>query len=148
MGKRRPLRNGYGESLRGSSWGRLARGMREGSTVLVVDDEPAIRLLCRVNLEFEGYDVLEAGTFAQAREQLEAADVDVVLLDVHVAGEDGRDFFRELNGRGRRPAVAYLSGSIDIDRGGEGAEAVVLKPFQLDELTSTVARLADLAPVG
>ena len=35
--------------------------------MLVVDDEPAIRLLCRVNLELGGYDVREAGTLADAR---------------------------------------------------------------------------------
>lgn len=122
--------------------------MREGRTVLVVDDEPSIRLLCRVNLELEGYQVLEAGTFAEARTQLDSTDVDVLLLDVHVAGEDGRDFLREVRERGPGPAVAFLSGSVAIEHGGEGADGVIVKPFQLDELSRTVARLADLAPVN
>src|ERR671929_1381952 len=64
--------------------------MGGGHSVLVVDDEPSIRLLCRVNLELEGYRVLEADTLAQARERLRDEDVSVVLLDVHVGSEEGR----------------------------------------------------------
>jgi DNA-binding response OmpR family regulator len=42
--------------------------MREGKgTILVLDDEPSLRLLCRVNLELEGYRVLEAATLDEAR---------------------------------------------------------------------------------
>ena len=48
-------------------------------TVLVVDDEQAIRLLCRVNLELDGYVVLEAGTLDEARAHLDRIDVDAVL---------------------------------------------------------------------
>ena len=123
-------------------------GMRQRGTVLVVDDEPSIRLLCKVNLEVEGYRVVEAGTLDEARERLDEEQVDVVLLDVHVAGEDGRDFLRELRGRGPGPAIAYLSGSMEIERNGEGADGVIAKPFQLEELSETVGRLAELAPVG
>ncbi|TML77568.1 MAG: response regulator, partial [Actinobacteria bacterium] len=55
--------------------------------ILVVDDEPSIRLLCRVNLELDGHEVLEAGTLASAREAVAGEDVDLVLLDVHLRGE-------------------------------------------------------------
>lgn len=117
-------------------------------TVLVVDDEPSIRLLCKVNLELEGFRVLEAGTIGEAWTQLDDESIDVVLLDVHVAEGDGREFFRQLRARGPGPAVAYLSGSTEIERTGEGADAVLSKPFQLEELAATVRRLAELAPVG
>jgi DNA-binding response OmpR family regulator len=56
----------------------------ERATVLVVDDDPSLRLLCRVNLELEGYRVLEAGDLAAARSALSGDDVDVILLDVHL----------------------------------------------------------------
>src|SRR5262249_31925716 len=59
----------------------------ERPVVLVVDDEPAIRLLCRVNLEIGGYTVREAGTLGEAREQLAAGPIDVALLDVHIGTE-------------------------------------------------------------
>ena len=117
-------------------------GAGAGSTVLVVDDEPSIRLLCRVNLELEGYRILEAASFEEAREHLRVGGVDVVLLDVHVGRESGRDFLPELRREAPGTQVAYLSGSVDIAAGGEGADGVIHKPFQLDELTQTVARLA------
>ncbi len=122
--------------------------MRQGRTVLVVDDEPSIRLLCKVNLELDDYRVLEAGTLDEARAQLDAEAIDVILLDVHVGGEDGRAFLREVRERGPGPAVAFLSGSVDVERSGEGADGVVPKPFELEDLVGTVARLAQLAPVG
>ena len=128
--------------------GKLARGMGQPGTVLVVDDEPSIRLLCKVNLELEGYRVLEAGTLDEARAWLEGDAVDVILLDVHVAGHDGRHFLREVRERGPGPAVAYLSGTFEIEKSGEGADAVITKPFALEDLSRTVARLAAIAPVA
>jgi len=53
-------------------------------TVLVVDDDDSLRLLCRVNLELEGYRVLEAATVKAAVNVLRDEPVDVVLLDVHI----------------------------------------------------------------
>jgi two-component system phosphate regulon response regulator PhoB len=111
-------------------------------TVLVVDDESAIRLLCRVNLELEGYRVLEAATLVDARRQLEAEDVDVLLLDVHVGSDDGCELLRELSD-GESPArVALLTGSVDIATLEGGiADAMIPKPFSLETLTGTVSAL-------
>ena len=58
-------------------------------TVLVVDDDDSLRMLCRVNLELEGYRVLEAGTTEAAAETLASEPVNAVLLDVHVGEADG-----------------------------------------------------------
>ena len=58
-------------------------------TVLVVDDDAAIRFLCRVNLELDGWAVREAAAIQEARETLAATPVDIVLLDVHVASTAG-----------------------------------------------------------
>ena len=107
--------------------------------VLVVDDEPAIRLLCKVNLELAGYEVREAGTLAAARTQLDD-DVAVVLLDMHVGNERGESLLGEL--RARRVPVAVVTGSTDVGALAESADAVLGKPFTIDELEATVARLA------
>jgi DNA-binding response OmpR family regulator len=109
-------------------------------TVLVVDDDPSIRMLCRVNLEFDGWLVLEAGTIEQARAQLNAAAVDVVVLDVHVGSGNGAAFLEEL--RDDRPdlKVAMLTGSDRLE-GIEG-DALIPKPFTIEQLTTTVANLA------
>jgi DNA-binding response OmpR family regulator len=111
-----------------------------GHTVLVVDDDASIRLLCRLNLELEGWDVLEAATLPQAREQLEAQDVRVVVLDVHVGTGNGLELLEEL--RRDRPdvRVAMLTGTEDIRD--VGSDAVIPKPFTIEQLTSTVANLA------
>lgn len=113
-----------------------------GKTILVVDDEPSIRLLCRVNLELEGQRVLEAGTLDDARRLLEAEDVDVLLLDLHVAGEDGATLLRELHDRESGTRVALLTGAVDLSRIDVGADAVLPKPFSLETLTATVHDLA------
>ena len=63
----------------------------EKPVVLVVDDEPAIRLLCRVNLELGGYAVKEAGSVAEARERLAEGGLAVVLLKCHQQRSSRRD---------------------------------------------------------
>ena len=59
------------------------------TTVLVIDDEAPIRLLCRVNLEAEGMSVLEAGDGPSGLETARAEHPDLVLLDVMMPGLDG-----------------------------------------------------------
>jgi DNA-binding response OmpR family regulator len=110
-------------------------------TVLIVEDDPALRLLCRVNLELEGWRVVEAATLADARDGLAAADV--VLLDLHVAGEDGRALLHESKEeRGDRPVV-ILTGSAEVDEETRAvADDVVAKPFAPDELIEAVAAAA------
>lgn len=63
--------------------------------ILVVDDEQDIRTLCKVNLEYEGYTVIEAGDGSEGLEILKAEDPDVVLLDVMMPRMDGWEFMRK-----------------------------------------------------
>jgi DNA-binding NtrC family response regulator len=115
---------------------------RAKQVVLVVDDEPAIRLLCRVNLELGGYDVREAGTLGEARVCLDDG-VDVVLLDMHIGNERGDTLLDELVER--EIPVAVVTGSTDLEAiAATSANAVLGKPFTIEELESTVARLAAL----
>jgi DNA-binding response OmpR family regulator len=108
-------------------------------TVLVVDDDESLRLLCRVNLELEGYRVLEAATVVRAEELLREEPIDVVLLDVHVGSEDGFALLDQVGAQ----RVALFSGSYEADEKRRAqVDAILRKPFRLDELTETVARLA------
>jgi DNA-binding response OmpR family regulator len=114
-----------------------------GVTVLIVDDEPSLRLLCRVNLELERYRVLEAGTLEDARRLLETDDVDVIILDVHVGDGDGRDLLEELRARESTVKVAMLTGSADVTTGRfDAADAVIPKPFEPSELLVAVRELS------
>ena len=112
-------------------------------TVLVVDDDPSIRLLCRINLELDGHEVAEAGTLPEARAIVAERLLDVVVLDVHVAGGDGRELLAEL--RESRPGlpVALLTGTAGRDELlRAGADALIPKPFTIDKLRDTVRELA------
>ncbi|HZQ88637.1 MAG TPA: response regulator [Gaiellaceae bacterium] len=110
--------------------------------VLVVEDEPSLRLLCRVNLELEGFDVLEAGTLAEARAAVEARRPDVVLLDLRIGRESGRDLIEELRGCSPAVPVALVTGSAGLSHVEGLADAYLLKPYTIDDLVTTVRDLA------
>jgi two-component system KDP operon response regulator KdpE len=111
-----------------------------GKTVLVVDDDASLRLLCRVNLELDGYRVLEAGSKAEGAARLADGKIDAVLLDLHLGDGDGRDLLEALGDE--RPPVALFTGSETIGLELRGiAEEVLPKPFAIDVLRATVGRL-------
>jgi DNA-binding response OmpR family regulator len=107
--------------------------------VLVVDDDESLRLLCRVNLELDGFRVLEASTAEEARELIGRERIDAILLDVHLSDGDGRDLLLELGDD--RPPVALFTGT-ELRPGAEGiGDAVIPKPFEIGQLRETVERL-------
>jgi len=111
--------------------------------VVVADDDDAIRLLCRVNLELEGYRVAEAANSRELARVAEEEDVALVLLDVHLGSEDGIEVARDLRERHPGIAIAFLSGSVDFgERSASVSDAAIRKPFTLEEFTATVHRLA------
>ena len=118
-------------------------GSDEAPTVLLVDDSPSVRMLCRVNLELEGFRVIEAASGAEAREQLGREPVDVMLLDVHIGGEDGRALLRELRSEGLTARTALITGSVELGDGDSTlADGVLTKPFEPRDLIAIVRRLA------
>jgi|SRR5581483_1802601 len=111
-----------------------------GPRALVVDDDAALRMLSRINLELEGFEVVEASTVAEAEEAVRARRPDVVLLDVHLGGVDTRDLLARLRAAGI--PVALVTGSADVDEIRKEADAVLTKPFTPDGLVETARRLA------
>lgn len=111
-----------------------------GKTVLVVDDDDALRMLCRVNLELDGYRVLEAASVADALRTLAEEPIDAMLLDIHLRDGDGRELLEALGGR--RPPVALFTGSARVGPELRAlADDVLPKPFTLEVLAATVRRL-------
>lgn len=116
-------------------------------TVLVVDDDPSIRLLCRLNLELAGHRVVEAGTLEEASSAASDEQPQVVVLDVHVGSGDGIAFLAELHALLPRVRVVMLTGTADTAGiRAAGADAVVPKPFDPVALVDTIEELAAGTP--
>ena len=113
--------------------------------VLVADDDAAMRMLCRVNLELEGYRVLEADSGDELDRLLgEAQEIALLILDIHLGDRDGMEIARTLRKARPEIPIAFLTGSGFYSRDDADAvgDATIRKPFTLEELTSTVSRLA------
>ena len=111
--------------------------------VLIVDDDASLRLLCRVNLELDGYRVEEAQSVAAAEEALAGDGIDLILLDVHVGADNGVDLMRSLRKRGHGAPVVLFTGSARLDQPTIAeADGVVPKPFRLEQLLEVVRSLA------
>jgi two-component system, OmpR family, KDP operon response regulator KdpE len=123
--------------------GRMAVNSDMQATVLVVEDDESLRMLCRINLELENYRVLEAETIDRAAALVSAEPVDVVLLDLHLGERHGTELLPLLRAERPDAAVCLLSGTSEADPPDEeGVDGFIRKPFELDVLTETVARLA------
>ena len=121
----------------------MAVNVATPATVLVVEDDESLRMLCRINLELENYRVLEAGTIDLATALVSAERIDVVLLDLHVGERHGTELLPVLRSECPEAAVCLLSGTSEADPPDEeGVDEFIRKPFELDVLTETVARLA------
>jgi len=109
-----------------------------GMSVLVVEDDASLRLLCRVNLELEQFDVREAGTIDEARAEVAAGRPGIVFLDVHLHGQETDGLLDELRAAGI--PVVVVTGSADISRFHNRAEQVLEKPFRPADLVAAARR--------
>jgi CheY-like chemotaxis protein len=116
--------------------------------VLVVDDEPDVLLLCRLNLEQQGFDVLEASNGRSALELLRDERPDVVVLDLMMPGMNGYDVLEAIRADEllrQTPILVLTAKSLQADRertAEMGAAAFLTKPFLPSELCDLVRSLA------
>ena len=109
--------------------------MADAGRVLVVDDEDDIRELCRVNLEFEGFDVLDAANGRRALEVAVSEHPDVIFLDLMMPETDGWEVLRRLKENDATAGIPVVlltarTGEEDQMRGWqEGILEYVSKPF-------------------
>ena len=78
---------------------------RAKAVILVVDDEDEIRELCRVNLEFEGYAVVEASDGVEALMAADREQPDLIFLDLMMPRMDGWEVLRRLTATTRAPRI-------------------------------------------
>ena len=88
--------------------------MSGASKILIVDDEPNVRLVFRTALEASGYDVTEAADGELALEALEAGPVDLIFLDLRMPGMDGLEVLRRLRDLGNHTPVVIVTAHGDV----------------------------------
>ncbi len=119
--------------------------------VLVIDDEPDVLLLCRVNFEWAGHEILEARDGNTGVHLAKQGHPDVIVLDVMLPHKDGFETLSELRTDPEVAAIPVIlltakTQSRDRLRGFQaGASEYVTKPFSPSALTSTVQRIADMS---
>jgi len=121
------------------------------SRVLVVDDEPDVLLLCRLNLQQRGHEILEAPEGSRALELARERHPDVIVLDLMLPGMTGYEVLETLKGDSATsdiPVLVLTAKSLRADRErshGMGAAGFLTKPFLPSELCEMVA---SLVPTG
>lgn len=123
--------------------------VKRDKTILVVDDEPDIRLILKARLEAAGYRVETAGNGLEALNCIRSQPPDLVILDLMLPGMDGYAVCAMLK-RDRRfshiPIIILSARSQAQDRKtgvALGADAYLTKPFQPQELLATIEQLID-----
>jgi DNA-binding response OmpR family regulator len=126
----------------------LAEGV---ARVLIVDDEPDILLMLRVNLSAEGYDTILAADGEKALERISEDAPDLVLLDVMMPVMDGWGVLNALknNGQHAPPVIVVSAKSSDRDIAAAltlGAVAFITKPFDPHSLIDEVDHVLSSTP--
>jgi DNA-binding response OmpR family regulator len=122
--------------------------------VLLADDEPSMRLLCRINLDLAGFDVVEAENGADALEKVHQASYDLILLDVMMPDLSGHEVAEQLQSdkRTRDLPIVFLSARAshsDLRRGFElGALDYITKPFDPIALAARVEQVLERIEAG
>ncbi|MBI5769246.1 MAG: response regulator [Verrucomicrobia bacterium] len=115
-------------------------------TLLVVDDNPAIRATLDLWFTRQKFVVLMAENEAEALEQAQRHPIDAALIDLRLANQNGADVCRSLQSlardRGHAPLVWLMSGFYQPEderrARAAGAVAIVPKPFHFDQLTQEI----------
>lgn len=117
------------------------------TSVLLVDDDPRMQVLGRKVLERHGYRVVVAADGMEAAAAVDREPFDVVLMDLEMPRLDGHEAMRRI--KAKRPALpvvavtAYaMAGDSERCRA-EGFDDYISKPYEIRQLRSLVARLAD-----
>jgi DNA-binding response OmpR family regulator len=118
--------------------------MADSSTILLVDDEAAVRKVLTFPLERDGYTVVQAADGEEALERFGRQPVDLVVLDIMLPKLDGLEVCKRLRARSSVPIIMLTARDDELDKvlGLElGADDYITKPFSIREFRSRVRAL-------
>ncbi len=118
-----------------------ADSIPQGITVLIVDDEPRLRDIVKMNLELEKYRTVEAGSGYEALEKLRDELPDIIILDVMMPEMDGYTALRHIREISTAPVIMLSVRDDERDRIhglNLGADDYISKPFSAPELISRI----------
>lgn len=123
--------------------------MIENASVLIIDDEPDIRISLRGILEDEGAVVTEAASGSEGLRIAQDNDIDLVFLDIWMPGMDGLAVLGELKERGVEAPVVMISGHGNVETAvtalKNGAFDFIEKPLSLDTILMTADKALELS---
>jgi DNA-binding response OmpR family regulator len=110
--------------------------------ILVIEDEPVIAEMISILLEVEGYDVISLADTGLARRKLHDKEVDMVMLDLGLKGEDGQSMCAYIKGQDdlKHIPVILVSANSNLEKIKIecGADDYIAKPFELDHFIGKV----------
>jgi DNA-binding response OmpR family regulator len=118
--------------------------MSDSSTILLVDDDEAVRKVLSFPLERDGYNVIQAADGEEALEAFDDSAIDLVVLDIMLPKLDGLEVCRQLRARSSVPIIMLTARDDELDKvlGLElGADDYVTKPFSIREFRSRTRAL-------
>lgn len=121
----------------------------EQRTILVVDDDNGLRELIRINLEHEGYGVIQAANGLQCLNTVREQRPDMVILDVMMPEMDGLEACGKVREFSQVPILMLTAKvqSDDVITGlDRGADDYLIKPFNMDELSARIRALLRRVP--
>lgn len=114
----------------------------ENFNILVVEDDPTIRLLVKKALEHHGANIQEASTAKTGRELALSSGLDIIILDLRLPDGNGYDICESIRANGVKTPVLILSADHDTDikvrNLNAGADDYLTKPFSIEELLARI----------
>jgi two-component system chemotaxis response regulator CheY len=115
--------------------------------ILIVDDSESVRMIARIALREQGYEVVEAGNGVEALKQLDVERVNLVISDVNMPEMDGITLLKQIKASAKHKFMPIImltteAGQDKKDEGrAAGAKAWITKPFQPNVLIAAVSKL-------
>ena len=118
-----------------------------GKTLLIAEDEADLREPLAMEFSSLGCKVFEACNGVEGFKIVSTEAIDVVVSDIRMPGGDGIEMLKKIKALDQQlPVVMFITGFSDVSREEAydlGAEAILTKPFDLDEIEETVERLVE-----